>query len=74
MLATDSYYSYPKAQALADLDGDGDLDLVASVLGPNSANEPTRMFLNDGGGFFAEFNPSDIKLSAVTIATGQLGL
>jgi hypothetical protein len=75
ILAGGGYFSYAEAHAFADLDGDGDLDLVAAAGGSGlSGNEPTRMFLNDGAGFFAEFNPSGFKLSAVNIATGNPAL
>jgi hypothetical protein len=73
LLATGGFYSYVEAHALADLDGDGDLDLIAAASHPNGI-EPTRVFLNDGAGFFAEFNPSGFKLSALAIAAGQPGL
>ncbi|MHC4375051.1 MAG: FG-GAP repeat domain-containing protein [Planctomycetota bacterium] len=43
----------------ADLDNDGDLDLIhASYGGSQSGQSPSRLFLNDGLGFFTEFNPS----------------
>lgn len=38
------------AAAWADVDGDGDLDLYVSDLG----NEPNRLYINQGGGRFAE--------------------
>ena len=41
-----------------DLDNDGDLDLVHSSYGASfGGTVPTRLFLNDGDGFFTEFNP-----------------
>jgi FG-GAP-like repeat len=71
LLAAGGFFSYPEAQALADLDGDGDLDLVASTA---AGLEPTRVFLNDGAGFFAEFNPSGFKLTAAFLPVGAPGL
>lgn len=58
----------------ADLDNDGDLDLVNTSVGPVMQGGPTRLFLNNGAGFFEEFNPSGVKLTSYNIATGQLGL
>jgi hypothetical protein len=60
---------------LADLDSDGDLDLVHSSFGGAWAgNVPTRIFLNDGAGFFAEFNPSGFQLGSTGIAGGSPAL
>ena len=76
LLAGGGYISWAQEQDLADLDGDGDLDLVAASAAGNfnPANEPTRLFLNDGAGFFSEFNPSGFKLSGLSIANGDPGL
>lgn len=75
LLGGGGYISYLEAQAFADLDGDGDLDLVASAAGAGlGGQEPTRLFLNDGAGYFAEFNPSGFKLSSVNITSGSPGL
>ncbi|MED5331168.1 MAG: VCBS repeat-containing protein [Planctomycetota bacterium] len=42
----------------ADLDDDGDLDLFHSSYGPNiDGSEISRVFLNDGNGFFDELYP-----------------
>jgi len=59
-----------------DLDNDGDLDLVhSSYGGAFGGNVPTRIFLNDGGGFFSEFNPSNFTVGASgLIANGNPGL
>ncbi|MBL8862162.1 MAG: VCBS repeat-containing protein, partial [Planctomycetes bacterium] len=58
-----------------DLDNDGDIDLVHSTYGGAfSGQAPTRIFLNDGLGHFAEFNPSGVQLTAVTIAEGTPGI
>ena len=60
---------------LADLDGDGALDLVQSSYGALSAGKtPTRIFLNDGSGHFEEFNPSGFQLPGPDISNGMPGL
>ena len=59
----------------ADLDNDGDLDLVHSSYGGAFGGEtPTRIFLNDGGGAFREFNPSGFQLSSADIDPGDPGI
>jgi hypothetical protein len=58
-----------------DLDNDGDLDLVhSSYGGAFGGNVPTRLFLNNGSGVFAEFNPSGYQLTAQTISAGVPGI
>ncbi|HVS17963.1 MAG TPA: VCBS repeat-containing protein, partial [Planctomycetota bacterium] len=53
------FIAYGNDQDFADIDADGDLDLIAAAVGGGfSGQEPTRVFLNDGLGFFSEFNPS----------------
>jgi hypothetical protein len=75
VLASGGYIHWAEEHSFADLDGDGDLDLVAaSVGGAFSGSEPTRVFLNDGNGFFSEFNPSGFQLSGMSIANGNPGL
>ncbi|QDU65950.1 FG-GAP repeat domain-containing protein [Engelhardtia mirabilis] len=59
----------------ADLDNDGDLDLIhTSYGGAFGGQVPTRLFLNDGDGYFTEFNPSGFQLASVNIATGDPAL
>lgn len=59
----------------ADLDNDGDLDLVHSSYGNLFGGAvPTRMFLNDGAGYFTEFNPSGFQLSGTDMVDGTPGL
>ncbi|MEM7307392.1 MAG: VCBS repeat-containing protein [Planctomycetota bacterium] len=59
----------------ADLDNDGDLDLVHSSYGGAFGGQvPTRLFLNDGDGFFSEFNPSGFQLTSANISNGDPGL
>jgi hypothetical protein len=56
----------------ADLDNDGDIDLVHSSYGGAFGGQiPTRLFLNDGQGFFEEHNPSGFKLAGQLIAAGN---
>ena len=58
-----------------DLDNDGDIDLVHTTYGGNfNGNVPSRMFLNDGAGFYEEFNPSDFQLSGTDINNGDPAL
>ncbi len=58
-----------------DLDNDGDLDLVHSSYGDQfNGLTPTRLYLNDGAGFFREFNPSGFQLGSATISNGNGGL
>ncbi|HKB16112.1 MAG TPA: FG-GAP-like repeat-containing protein, partial [Planctomycetota bacterium] len=58
-----------------DVDNDGDMDLLHATYGENfTGNAPTRIFLNDGSGFFSEFNPSGFQLAGATIANGNPGL
>jgi len=59
----------------ADMDNDGDLDLFHSTYGGAfGGNAPSRVFLNDGDGFFEEFNPSGFKLTTTNMPSGQPGL
>ena len=62
-----------------DLDSDGDMDMVHSSYGQPigggfPGDIPHRIFLNDGLGFFEEFNPSGFQLSAAQIADGDPAL
>lgn len=59
----------------ADLDNDGDIDLVHSSYGGAFGGQvPTRLFLNDGTGKFKEFNPSGFQLTQVNIVNGNPAL
>ncbi len=59
----------------ADFDNDGDLDLLhASVGNAHSGLVPSRIFLNDGAGFFKELNPTGQELTTASINNGDHGL
>jgi hypothetical protein len=61
--------------AFGDLDADGDLDLFHSSYGSAFVgNVPSRVFVNDGAGFFEEFNPSGFQLAGSAIPNGAPGL
>lgn len=64
---TDASYT----AAFADLDNDGDLDLAHSTY---RSSQPPRLFLNDGLGFFAEFNPAGTVTASGYIAEGSTAL
>jgi hypothetical protein len=58
-----------------DIDNDGDMDLFHSSYGGAFGGQvPSRIFLNDGAGFFTEFNPSGFKLAGQLIQSGNPGL
>jgi hypothetical protein len=60
---------------LGDLDSDGDLDVFQSSYGGSFTGlVPSRIFLNDGGGAFEEFNPSGVQLAGGSIPNGTPGL
>ncbi len=59
----------------ADVDNDGDMDLFHSSYGGSfDGRAPSRVFLNDGAGYFSEFNPSGFQLTGAEIADGNPGL
>jgi hypothetical protein len=74
-LAGGGYIDWSCDSAVADLDCDGDPDVVQATYGPLSAGRtPTRMFLNDGSGGFREFNPSCAQLAGSDISNGAEAL
>jgi hypothetical protein len=75
LLPGGGYIDYSCDSDFADLDDDGDLDLVQSSYGGAFGGQvPTRLFLNDGAGFFGEHNPSGFKLTGQTLPTGSPAL
>lgn len=61
--------------SFADLDNDGDMDLVQATYGLlGSGKVPTRLFLNDGSGHFEEYNPSQFQLTISDLPDGAPGL
>ncbi len=61
--------------SFADLDDDGDMDLIQSTYGNLVLGKsPTRIFRNDGLGFFEEFNPSGFQLLGSDLVNGSPGL
>jgi len=74
-LAGGGFIDWCGDSSIADLDSDGDLDLVQSTYGALSSGKvPTRMFLNDGAGNYREFNPSCFQLNGTEIHPGDPGL
>ncbi len=75
VLAGGGFAEFCQETDFADLDSDGDLDLVQTSVGSTfSGQSPTRVFLNDGAGFFAEFNPSGFQLAGATLPDGSPGV
>ena len=75
VLASGGFIDYSCDCDFGDLDNDGDLDLVHSSYGVNFAGRvPTRIFLNDGGGFFSEFNPGGGQVNGAEISNGDAGI
>ncbi len=75
VLPTGSFIDFSEDADFADLDNDGDLDLFHSSFGASSGSHvPSRIFLNDGNGFFTEFNPSGFQLAGLEIQPGDPGL
>ncbi|TAJ16593.1 MAG: VCBS repeat-containing protein [Planctomycetota bacterium] len=75
VLAGGSFIDWSADSDFGDLDADGDVDLFHSSYGGNfSGTVPTRVFLNDGAGFYSEFNPTGFQLAGVNIAVGDPAL
>ncbi|MHC4377121.1 MAG: FG-GAP repeat domain-containing protein [Planctomycetota bacterium] len=75
VLPSGGFLNWNEDADFADLDNDGDLDLVNSSYGGAYGGQvPSRLFLNDGDGFFTEFNPSGHQLTTANIADGEPAL
>ncbi len=74
-LFSGTFLDWAEDSAFGDLDNDGDLDLFHSSAGGHlSGMVPSRVFLNDGHGYFEEFNPSGFSLPGSSIPSGSPGL
>jgi hypothetical protein len=73
--STGGFFEWCHDGEFGDVDNDGDLDLLyTSISGSLTGVAPTRIFLNDGQGFFQEFNPSGYQLVFSAIPDGAPGL
>ena len=74
-LLADGFIDWSCDCDFGDLDNDGDMDLFHSTYGGTFGGKvPSRIFLNDGNGFFEEFNPSGFQLSGSQINNGNPAL
>jgi hypothetical protein len=72
VLANGGFVEWSCDSDFGDIDNDGDLDLFQTSYGGAFGGQvPSRIFLNDGNGFFSEFNPSGFQLGSTNIANGQ---
>jgi hypothetical protein len=79
VLASGGFMDHSGDTVLGDLDADGDMDILHSsygdpLFGAFTGKHPHRIFLNDGLGFFEEFNPSGFQLGSAGQANGVLAL
>jgi hypothetical protein len=74
-LASGGFIDWSCDSSIADVDADGDPDVIEASYGALSTGRvPTRVFLNDGAGYFEEFNPSGFQLSGTDLNNGSPGL
>jgi hypothetical protein len=72
VLETGGFIDWSCDGDFGDIDNDGDLDLFHSTYGAAFGGQtPSRVFLNDGNGFFSEFNPAGAQLTTTNIANGD---
>ena len=75
VLPSGTWVDWSCDSAFADLDGDGDMDLVHTTYGNLAQGKsPSRLFLNDGAGHFEEFNPSGFQLTGLELDDGDPAL
>ncbi|MCC7012713.1 MAG: VCBS repeat-containing protein [Planctomycetes bacterium] len=68
VLASGGFIDWSCDCVFGDLDNDGDEDLYHSTYGGIfGGGVPSRIFRNNGAGFFEEFNPSGFQLNGITI-------
>jgi hypothetical protein len=74
VLAAGNFVDWSCDTGFADLDNDGDPDLINATYGDLSKGKvPTRVFLNEGG-VFEEFNPSGFQLTGIKLVNGDPAL
>jgi hypothetical protein len=74
-LAAGGFIDWSCDCVFGDLDNDGDPDLFHSTYGGVfGGSVPSRIFLNNGAGFFEEFNPSHFQLTGSNINNGNPAL
>lgn len=72
VLASGGFADWSATCSFADVDLDGDMDVLQASLGPNASGATMhRLFLNDGAGFFPEYNPSGQASGALGLAAGS---
>ncbi len=75
VLGSGGFQDWSCDSVFGDLDNDGDVDLLhSSYGGAFNGSVPQRIFLNNGTGFFKEFNPSCYQLLNSSIPEGAPAL
>ncbi|MBI3819198.1 MAG: VCBS repeat-containing protein [Planctomycetes bacterium] len=66
------FADWSNACDFADVDLDGDMDYLQTSAGPNySGAVMSRLFMNNGAGIFAEYNPSGTVSGSLALAAGS---
>ena len=74
-LASGGFVDWSCDCVFGDFDNDGHIDLMHSTYGGIFGGDvPSRIFLNNGQGFYAEFNPPGFQLSGSDIHDGDPAL